>query len=157
MRALFIPISFLLVVSACATKRTPLLQSQIDQIAAERAHIAYRGPGAGPELSEAEYARQHPPALAFRAPVPQSPEKIAEYTSMVRDAMRDPDSVRFRNLKMARALNGNDALYGKINAKNGYGGYTGFVEFCGYKEGERVYVPTARDLNALAVRQACGL
>ncbi len=76
---------------------------------------------------------------------------------MVRDAMRDPDSVRFRNLKMARALNGNDALYGKINAKNGYGGYTGFVEFCGYKEGERVYVPTARDLNALAVRQACGL
>ncbi len=75
---------------------------------------------------------------------------------MVRNAMRDPDSVQFRNLKMARALNGNDALYGEINAKNGYGGYTGYTEFCGYREREHVYVPTARDLNALAVRQACG-
>lgn len=39
---------------------------------------------------------------------------------LVRDQMKDPSSVQFQNI---------DGYCGEVNAKNGYGGYTGFKPF----------------------------
>lgn len=40
----------------------------------------------------------------------------------VKNLMKDPSSVKFRNMKGA---------CGEVNAKNGFGGYTGFKRFIG--------------------------
>lgn len=48
--------------------------------------------------------------------------------------MRDPGSVSFRNLVIVHVAGGaktweNSAVCGEVNARNGFGGYTGFVPF----------------------------
>ncbi len=57
MKILTVSIATLLAVSGYSA-RVPLTQSQIDQQTAARSGQAYRGPGAGPELSLAEYERR---------------------------------------------------------------------------------------------------
>lgn len=48
--------------------------------------------------------------------------------------MRDPSSVSFRNLVIVHVAGGartweNSAVCGEVNARNGFGGFTGFVPF----------------------------
>lgn len=48
--------------------------------------------------------------------------------------MRDPSSVSFRNLVIVHVAGGaktweNSAVCGEVNARNGFGGYTGYVPF----------------------------
>lgn len=48
--------------------------------------------------------------------------------------MRDPSSVTFRNLVIVHVAGGaktweNSAVCGEVNARNGFGGYTGYVPF----------------------------
>lgn len=42
--------------------------------------------------------------------------------------LRDPDSARFRNEKLG-SYQGNPVVCGEVNAKNGFGGMTGFSRF----------------------------
>ncbi|MGH8123618.1 MAG: hypothetical protein ACREPT_12700 [Rudaea sp.] len=46
---------------------------------------------------------------------------------LVADSMKDPSSVQFRNMR--RKNDSYNIVCGEVNAKNGYGGYVGFVPF----------------------------
>ena len=56
-------------------------------------------------------------------------EGVAKATILT--MLKDPDSARFRDIKSS-----GDVLCGMVNARNGFGGYTGFVPFS--------YDPTTR-------------
>jgi hypothetical protein len=69
--------------------------------------------------------------------------EVAYSLSRSRDAvlrqLRDPASAQFRNVAVVRAKQGLSwAFCGEVNAKNGFGGYTGFVPF--YTVAESAYV-----------------
>lgn len=59
-------------------------------------------------------------------------EKIAneaKVESIVKSVLKDPESAQFQNI---------DGVCGEVNAKNSYGGYTGFKKFVISKKDERV-------------------
>lgn len=47
----------------------------------------------------------------------------------VKDMLKDPESAQFRNVKIAVNTVGEKSVCGQVNAKNSYGGYTGFKSF----------------------------
>lgn len=51
----------------------------------------------------------------------------SEVEDAVRSQMRDPDSVKFRDI--ARCSHDRDMWQGDYNAKNGFGAYTGYQPF----------------------------
>lgn len=53
-------------------------------------------------------------------------EPFEAETKAVRNALEDPESARFKELRRG-SLKG--SVCGKVNAKNAYGGYSGFVGF----------------------------
>ncbi len=59
----------------------------------------------------------------------KKPLSVADAQTYIRRAMRDPESVRFRNV---RAFGSTGAVCGLYNAKNGYGGYVGETPFVYY-------------------------
>lgn len=70
-----------------------------------------------------------------------SPITMAE--SAVRDIAKDPDSVRFRDVKLDGTCDGIQYVEGRVNAKNGYGGYRGFTIFLARIEGHTATVMQA--------------
>lgn len=78
----------------------------------------------------------HPTLAASFVAVPQGLPEIAVTPQMekavadgIKNDLKDPDSARFYAL---RAFNNNDgtiAVFGLMNAKNSYGGYTGKLPF----------------------------
>lgn len=65
---------------------------------------------------------------AAKGPYPEvkrSPAILAKYQRAVADSLRDPESARFTGTRVVRTPEGKDALCGMVNAKNGFGGYTG--------------------------------
>lgn len=62
---------------------------------------------------------------------PSSPTKteMAITTSAVSDAMRDPESTRFRKWTAYQLSNGDRVVCGEVNAKNGFGAYVGYSPF----------------------------
>ena len=66
-----------------------------------------------------------------RDPLPKSTASAAEIEKAkqgVRDQMKDPASVQFRNVR-GYNKGGAALLCGEVNAKNSFGGYTGFDHF----------------------------
>lgn len=74
-------------------------------------------------------ARFKAPTKAIQRTVTVSVQKMAVYQSAVADTLRDPESARFRNVRVVRKADGSDALCGELNAKNVYGGYVGYAPF----------------------------
>lgn len=63
-------------------------------------------------------------------PIQSAPnfQRIAE--DAVRESMKDPESVRFKDTYQAYQLsNGDVAVCGEVNGKNSYGGYTGYTPY----------------------------
>lgn len=56
---------------------------------------------------------------------------ISDAKSALREKMRDPDSVKFKDIMACSKPGG---IVGKYNAKNGYGAYSGFELFM-YRDG----------------------
>lgn len=49
---------------------------------------------------------------------------------LVKYHMKDPDSTRFRNVRIQRhGMTEHKIVCGEVNSKNSYGGYVGFVKF----------------------------
>ena len=48
---------------------------------------------------------------------------------MVREKLKDPDSARFRNVFFNRGRDNVPIACGEVNARNSFGGYTGFERF----------------------------
>lgn len=57
----------------------------------------------------------------------------ADYRNAARqavvDLLRDPSSATFRNVHWSRTSNGSGHFCGEVNARNGFGGMTGFIRF----------------------------
>jgi len=49
----------------------------------------------------------------------------------VREHLKDPDSARFKDILSATDSKNTETVCGLVNAKNSFGGYTGFVPFYG--------------------------
>jgi len=64
-------------------------------------------------------------------PVPLAPYQIAAIQEGVKAALKDPESARFGNIKAGQRSNGDVVVCGWVNAKNGFGGYSGMEPFNG--------------------------
>lgn len=60
---------------------------------------------------------------------PKVPEPFYGAENMVKDFLKDPDSAQFSNTFHVKQPNGDEILCGAVNAKNGFGGYTGYTPF----------------------------
>lgn len=61
---------------------------------------------------------------ASQVPAATKAELIKASQEAVREQMKDPESARFRNIKVYDIT-----VCGEVNAKNSYGGYNGFKRF----------------------------
>lgn len=63
-------------------------------------------------------------------PVDVSPDIEAQAQDAVRRGLKDPDSARFGGMRAGRdPRDGSTVVCGMVNAKNGFGGYTGSAPF----------------------------
>ena len=58
----------------------------------------------------------------------------------VKDLLKDPESAQFRNIKVVINTEGRKSVCGQVNAKNSYGGYTGFQSFYAKSNDKIVYL-----------------
>lgn len=58
----------------------------------------------------------------------------------VRDMAKDPDSTKFKKTALSKKCDGSQYVTGFVNAKNGYGGYSGFKFFHAKVTGNNVKV-----------------
>ncbi|MGV8691710.1 hypothetical protein ACV35Z_37390 [Pseudomonas aeruginosa] len=79
-----------------------------------------------------------PPAPKVQAPKPKTisfdlnDQQREHAMASVREVLKDPDSAKFSGLIGVRSISAPPDKYsicGKVNAKNSYGGYTGFTRF----------------------------
>ena len=55
--------------------------------------------------------------------------QLRSFQTAVAAQLRDPSSAQFRYLRVVKHSDGTNALCGQLNAKNGFGGYTGYAFF----------------------------
>ncbi len=98
------------------------------------------------QKTEAPVAAAPAPVVA---PEPPPPSKDDIYKEKAKNAilavLKDPGSAQFQDLRGAD-MGGNYSLCGKVNAKNGMGGYMGFKDFC-WTEKEGVHPGFFASLN----------
>jgi len=89
-------------------------------------------PGATCKLVDIAKALAPPvkPATAGRRP-PIRPLSIARGKAILEGSLRDPDSVRYKDVFVSKTGD----VCGRMNAKNGYGGYAGYTDFIVRAEG----------------------
>ena len=98
------------------------------------------------------------PAIAF--PVWTQGEMSKAQEAAIEQAasrdLRDPGSAQFRNLVRLVSDQGGEAYCGEINAKNAFGGYTGFVRFYyNPKVSERVIREDGDGADPMMVQVGC--
>jgi len=54
---------------------------------------------------------------------------ISQTKQHVKNTLKDPESAQFKDVKVAINIKGDKTVCGQVNAKNSYGGYTGFKSF----------------------------
>jgi hypothetical protein len=69
----------------------------------------------------------------------QEANYIAATQDYVRDRLRDADGAKFRKMYVSRAA-GPPMVCGEVNAKNGFGGYSGWQRFIAAPTGELVFL-----------------
>jgi hypothetical protein len=106
---------------------------------------------------------QIPPTAAVVIPAPQAPTPATtpaqpDYFLRAKQAMtrilKDPDSARFANLFEGRGSSGRRTICGEINAKNGFGGYTGMNPFIYFVDTNEAFTPPFPDLQIAYIRLA---
>ena len=68
----------------------------------------------------------------------------------ISEGMKDPDSVKFGKLFEGRGSSGKQTICGEVNAKNGFGGYTGmtpFIYFVDTDQATRVDIQNAKQIT----------
>lgn len=78
-------------------------------------------------------------------------EAIELGKSAVAASLKDPDSAKFRNTRLVAHLQG-AVVCGEVNAKNSYGGYSGFTRFAAGVQAATLEDKSSRyqDINAAA-------
>ncbi|UQN71768.1 hypothetical protein [Burkholderia multivorans] len=85
-------------------------------------------------------------AVSEEAQRAASKAELAALVAKIKNVAKDPESVRIRNVVARRGDDGLFKFCGELNAKNSYGGYTGFQPFSAFaaKNGAHViYVGVA--------------
>lgn len=90
--------------------------------------------GAGLIVSQCKGpAKTDTPVETSAAPTPTSNDDPIAILSAaeinLKANLKDPESAKFRGLFVSKLDSGAYALCGKVNSKNSFGGYTGFVRF----------------------------
>lgn len=63
---------------------------------------------------------------------PATPDEVAAIETGMRNRLKDPDSMKMENVRIGPAsLPTMRTVCGEVNAKNGFGGYTGMRTFYG--------------------------
>ena len=70
---------------------------------------------------------------------------ISQTKQHVKNTLKDPESAQFKDVKVAINIKGDKTVCGQVNAKNSYGGYTGFKSF--YVKNNNGLVHFEDDLN----------
>ena len=70
---------------------------------------------------------------------------IQDAKKTIADSLKDPDSVKFRNVKKSDRTG---AVCGEFNAKNSFGAYVGFSPFGVTADGTVMDAPDTEGLNA---------
>ena len=65
---------------------------------------------------------------------------VGQTKKNVKDLLKDPESAQFRNVKVVINTEGKKSVCGQVNAKNSYGGYTGFQSFYAKSNDKIVYL-----------------
>jgi len=81
-------------------------------------------------------------ALLLSACLPNS--EINNAKQVVSDTFKDPESTKFRNVKLITKYSDADPAFspyvcGEVNAKNSYGAYTGYKWFT-VREGDKIFI-----------------
>lgn len=81
------------------------------------------------------------PVVSMAAVRNASEKEIVVVKAALAEKLKDPDSMKLKNVQIAE----DGTLCGDVNAKNSYGGYTGFSRFIGMyfsanKEGKPVAI-----------------
>lgn len=105
-----------------------------------------------PDFSAATLFRDRLPVR----PLPLPPGKLAAFKAAAADAMKDPQSVQFRKLRGVKDAKEHEGLCGEMNAKNSYGGYTGFKSFYAIMLNGKAGVSTSDELLGDMVVLMCG-
>ena len=85
---------------------------------------------------------------------------IAASQDAAKKGLKDPDSAKFQNLRIAD-FDGGKVVCGEINAKNGYGGYVGYKRFVAGTSAATIYntsskYPHINDASNAGIVAACG-
>lgn len=70
--------------------------------------------------------------------------KYSEPLQKLRDSMKDPNSVEFRNVRES-IYQGDPYVCGEVNAKNGFGAYGGYKRFVSDKYGYDIHLDDSND------------
>ena len=70
--------------------------------------------------------------------------KYSEPLQKLRDSMKDPGSVEFRNVRES-IYQGDAYVCGEVNAKNGFGAYVGYKRFVSTKFGYDIHIDSPDD------------
>lgn len=101
--------------------------------------------------AEAEHRREAEAAAQAKIEDQDRSIKQDQLTQTIKNAMYDPESARFRNVRLNLV---GDALCGEINAKNKMGGYVGFKRFVVFHDAPLVEADDTRALFDAAYKAA---
>jgi hypothetical protein len=76
----------------------------------------------------------------LRERVEPSENDIAHAQNMIKEMLKDPESARFRRIYGAQGNVEKIAICGEVNAKNSYGGYTGYKPFMVFEDGDQGFI-----------------
>lgn len=75
-------------------------------------------------------------------------QMIDEAKRAVRERLKDPESARFRNVRVTLTPNNSVWIKGEYNAKNAFGGYVGFEKFVYTTEEKHLVLESELKKNA---------
>jgi hypothetical protein len=95
-----------------------------------------------------------------KAPSKSNAAIITAAKSAIAEDLKDPDSVRFRNVVVHDAPDHSYYMVcGEMNSKNSFGGYTGYSQFLTFVTDQKEVVMKVigdEEAKAIVVRDKCG-
>jgi hypothetical protein len=117
-----------------------------------------------PVADQSDMMSKSLPYLAWKAiPIGMSRAEIQEFskaaTKFIISSLKDPDSAKFSDTKILKASHSDGGftfICGRVNAKNSFGGYTGFQDFVVYRSESNMIEGGLGDKGSLAVVRSEG-
>lgn len=102
---------------------------------------------------------EDPPVNAGRDIVDVSEQHATHAKHVIQEMLKDPESARFRRIYGAKGGVRKIAICGEVNAKNSYGGYTGYKPFMVFEDGNEGFIwdssATGYSFDNMLISQIC--